>query len=340
MRLTFATVLIILFPSYAWSYSVFSGDGMGEVIWGNAIDRGRGSISDLSIPKATAFELSFSSDFISSREGKNRRNDFAFNLPATRYYIPLPDEFGLDLGLRNFLNMDFNIQSPQDTIGAEAFTQYINGKGGVNIASLEVTKKIKNLSIKGGLSFLFGSFVEKWTTDFDEGEDIVDTLEMNFSGKGITFALSYRFEELTLALTYAFPVKVKGKNHNYSFPWVRELTALYKINDKLNILSGFWASPWGDFKVDGNSPTTKFLSSSKISFGMEYFKESTTLRCGFYHMSWYYGDIEENILSMGIGVPFKDGEVNFSLEFGRRSNPDIAEDVIRLCATFIGTEKW
>jgi len=99
MRLAFATALIVLFPSCTWSYSVFSGYGMGEIVWGNAIDRGRGSISGLNIPKATSFELSFSSDFISSREGKHRRNDFAFNLPHTRYYIPLPDELGIDLGL-------------------------------------------------------------------------------------------------------------------------------------------------------------------------------------------------------------------------------------------------
>jgi len=236
--------------------------------------------------------------------------------------------------------MDFNIRSPEDTLGAETYTRHINGKGGINIASLEVTKRIKDLSLKGGLSFLFGSFVETWETDFGEGKDVVDTLEMNFLGKGITFALSYSFEELTLTLSYALPVKVKGKDHNYSFPWIRELTTLYKVSDKLHLLSGFWVSPWGDFKVDGNSPKTSFLGSSKVSLGFEYFRESTTLRCGIYHMSWYYGGITENMLSLGVSVPFKDGEINLSLELGRRSNSDIAEDVIRLCTTFIGTEKW
>lgn len=340
MRLAFVTALIVLFPGYTWSYSVFSGYGMGEIVWGNAIGRGRGSISVLNIPETMSLELSFASDFISSREGKYRRSDFAFNLPCTRYFIPLPNEFGIDLGLRNFLNMDFNIKSSQDTIGEETYTRYINGKGGVNIASLEITKRVKGLSLRGGLSFLFGSFVERWTTDFDKGKDIVDTLEMNLLGKGVTFALSYRFEDLTFALNYAFPVKVKGKNHNYLFPWRREFTSLYEVSDNLCILSGIWVSPWGSFKVDGNSPKTRFWSSSKISLGMEYLKESTILRCGVYTMSWYYGNIKENMCSLGMGVPFKDGEFNLSLELGRRSNPDIAEYVLRLCATFIGREKW
>jgi len=145
MRLAFVTALIVLFPGYTWSYSVFSGYGMGEIVWGNAIGRGRGSISVLNIPETMSLELSFSSDFISSREEKHRRSDFAFNLPCTRYFIPLPDEFGIDLGLRNFLNMDFNIKSPQDTIGEETYTQYINGKGGVNIASWEITKRIAEI---------------------------------------------------------------------------------------------------------------------------------------------------------------------------------------------------
>ncbi|MCK4352364.1 hypothetical protein KAW65_03040 [candidate division WOR-3 bacterium] len=327
-----------LLPTSSYAYSLFSGIGLGEPVEAyTALSRGMGGLYKFELPRELTFECSFLSEII---DENGKATNFDFTLPYIRYIIPLPKGIGIDIGLNEVLNLNFDIESQWewDATALDSVQRRVKGKGSASMAKIGIGKKwrsgevgsgnYKYITFEVGGFWVFGSAQEEWVTDFINLHDVYayDTLNLNFSGRGGMAYISGKFNKFNLSAAYFSGANLTSKSDLPTrFKAAIWYTPIPKLNLGIGLINWRWKTPF--------KPMTRF------SLGSEWTFPTVILRGGFYKGNWYYGDIKEMIGSLGLSIPLKSLlSIDLSFEFGRRWSPLLEERIYRTCITLQGKE--
>ncbi|MDI6839907.1 MAG: hypothetical protein QMD71_03475 [bacterium] len=333
-RLIFSLVKICVICGFlllgsAYCYSLFSGGGLGEPVEvQNAAYIGMGGIQKFKLPSQLTFEFSMVLEIV-DEDGK--ATNFDFTLPYVRYVLPLPKEvapqgMGIDIGLNEVLNLNFDIHSPWEELYGDSVQRRVKSRGSASIGKIGIGKNFSSIAVELGGFVVFGSAQEEWVTDFKTMHDAYDTLRLKFFGPGYLASIGLDFWKFGLSASYLSHAKLTS-NTNLPSRVVASIsyTPIEKATVEIGVTSWQWSSP--------------FKPMNRVSVGGKYEISPLILRCGFYTNNWYYGDIKERVGALGLGIPLKSlCTIDLSFEFGKRWNPILEERIYRACITLQGKE--
>ena len=313
---------LLLTPAY--SCSLFSGAGLGELIESSAPFR-------FELPEELTFECSLLSEII---DADGKATNFEFTLPHFRYTIPLPKNLAIDVGLDELLNLNFFLQSDTvwEDLAQDSVQRRVQGKGSASSFKIGIGKRFKPLVIELGGFLIFGSSQEEWITDFVSFADACDTIALKFSGAGGMGFLKLEFSKFSLNANYSSSSKLTSLDE---LPSKFKASAFYAPVPRLKLGVGItrwgWSEPF--------EPMLNFSFGSELNIGRSDSQTAPTLRGGFYTGNWYYENIKQRVGWLEIGIPFKSMlKVDLSFEFGKRWNSLFEEKIYRTEITLQGRE--
>lgn len=305
-------------PTSLNAYSLFSGDGLGELIeQEDAVSRGMGYIKIFDVPKALEFSISPYFEFVESKDESNRTYHNLFNISSVNFALPFPKRYFLRLALGKILDMDFDIKSKAQTIGDFQYTRYVRGKGGLKQGTIGIGRRFGDLMLEPGASVYFGEFCEQWE-DSINGNSILDTLRADFFGVAPICILSYTKKGLSMSFSYFHKINLDY----FKLATIFEGNFIYNLGN-LSLGAGF----------------RNYDNAKRNSLGVEYRKKRIVLKAGLAKNLWDYGGVEEWVISSGIGFNLKArSRIDFSIEYGDRKNDVLKEKVLRFYITIRGRE--
>jgi hypothetical protein len=329
MKKIYIISLLVVSVSTAYSYSLFSGAGLGEPIetW-NARARGMGGVFKFSSFTDLTYECSALFESVDS-DGKAENVDFT--LPYFKFWLPLPKMTAIDVELNQILNLDFDVESQWEEFGEDSVQRRVRGRGSASVGRVGVCKTLAPLTIEAGGFVVFGSSTEEWTTDFGGMTDVHDTEGMEFSGAGGMGLVGVELWKFDLSVGYFSNSDLSLKTR---LPQRFKASVFFSPLDRVRLAGGI--SRWG-----WEEP---FDPMARISVGGEMDVRTVTLRAGFHTGNWYfeipeYGAIRETVGSAGIGISLKSlCQMDLSVEYGKRGNSLFEENVWRVGITFQGRE--
>lgn len=317
--------LVSCFPTPLFSYSIFSGAGLGEPIYNDEFSRMfSGAVSGGEIPKDLTFECSFRGEFVTTKKDNLESQTFGFTFPYFKYFLPLPKKMGVEVGLSELLNLDYEVEDSIRHLGPDSVIRSVSSKGSANSFNVGFGGKVGALSLLAGGFIVFGSGTEVWQTNFvNLSQSSYDTLQLNFEGKGGLLALGFNFGNF----------KFSGKYFSEA-----NLTTATKLPARLNTSILFSSNK---FKIGGVIEKWFWLGNyketTKYSLGVEWDK----LYIGGYTTNWYYGDIKEKAGCLGVRIPFASlCNLSLNCELGQRGKLyGLEETFYRLNLTLCGKEE-
>lgn len=331
-----------LLPTSIHAYSLFSGAGLGEPIDGyTAQARALGGLNHFELPQKLTLELSFMSEVISCQSADGDEDEVFkthdFTLPAMRYFLPLPRGFGIDLGINEVLNLDFDIESDTLEYAGEPYLSRVTGRGSASIAKIGIGKHLGPTALELGGFWAFGSATEEWVTDFINLRDTYDTLSSKFFGSGVMGCFAFNLDRLSFSAQYFSNAQL------ISQPEADQLSA-ERLEFPARFSTSIWVKPAPQVIIGGGISrwfwSDSFAAMTKFSLGGEWKVRPIILRGGVYTTTWYYGDVQEKVGSLGIGIPLKSlCTIDFSFEFGKRQGYGLEETIYRACITIAGKEE-
>jgi hypothetical protein len=329
MKKIYIISFLIASVSTAYSYSLFSGAGLGEPIetW-NARARGMGGVFKFDPLTDLTYECSMLFESINS-DGKAENVDFT--LPYFKFWLPLPKMTAIDVELNQILNLDFDLQDQWREFDDDSVQRRVVGKGSASVARAGVCKTLSPLSVEVGGFMVLGSSIEEWTTDFGGMTDVRDTVGMKFSGAGGMGLVGLELGKFDLSAGYSSGSGLSSKTR---LPQRFKASVFFSPLEYVTLAGGISRWEWEE----------PFDPMSRISVGGEMDVRFVTLRAGFHTGNWYYGipdhgAIKETIGSAGLGISLKSlCQMDLSLEYGKRGNSLFEEKVWRIGVTFQGRE--
>lgn len=323
----FYIVLILLFlKSSVYSYSLFSSQGNGEAITAPGLLR-------IGIPKEWNLEIGFLGELVNISQDATKVSNFDFTIPYVNWQLPLPKGFGLNAGLEELFNLNFDISSAGEQVGTDSIYKQIQSKGSVSMLRLSGKKNFFSFStIEFGGFMTFGSAQEIWTNNFvDLEKSFYDTLQTNFSGAGLIAGIGLEAGNFEAAINYYSKTDLqKTVIDTVELP-ARTIASLnYNIFQDLDIGIGFenWAF---------SQPHT---SLNKLSILTEFGRKPKFL-LGCYNKQWYHKDITEKGGLLGINVSLKSlCKLGLNVEYGQREYSNLKEEVYRFYLSINGSEDF
>lgn len=328
-RIVIFALLLLPFLLYG---SVFSSVGYGEYVgFGDAIERGMAGAKVFLTPEVHTFKVTFVTDFLRIKDKENIRDEREFSVYDIRYYLPLPNKFGLAFSLTNLLSRNFYIESRDNQIGDIRYDRIVTGSGGTHLTSFALYKSFPSFSFGLGGLLPFGETEEIWETNFTSSEydKTIDIVSDTTHGYGLISQIRFQYKRMDISLLY----------YNYfnslELPPQVSMALLYAMNPNWTIGANIDMELWGC--VDNN-----FSTGTNLGLAISNNRGRYTLRSGVFSRSWYYRDIRELGGCLGTSYLFPDrlGELSIALEAGRRGWEDIEELFVRLSVTLCGKEIW
>ncbi len=320
----FFTLYFVLF-TFAHSYSLFSGSGLGEPV-------DRPFLFEFELPKELTFESFLLAEFFDI-DGKSDK--FDITLPHFRYVIPLPKNLAIDIGVDELLNLNFDIQSNTawNDFAQDSVQRKVKGKGSASTFKIGLGKSFNPFIIELGGFMVFGSAQEKWITDFMSADDACDTMDLKFFGVGGMGLLRWELGKLNINASYFSNSKLTSEEE---LPYRLKVSAIYALIPRFRFGAG--VTKWQAISDEFES-VLNFSVGGELDIGKNDSQIIPTLKGGFYTGNWYYDDIKERIGFVGISIPFKSMlKIGLSFEFGKRWNSSFEEKIYRTGIMLQGKE--
>ncbi|MDT0606802.1 hypothetical protein [Croceitalea rosinachiae] len=253
----------------------------------------------------------------------------------------------------SLLGVESNIEGATDT-----FVSNIFGSGSLNDLKLVYGHRIlKNISIGGSLSYLFGSIEER--EQINTGSSGLTVLEDNrYTGTRLGFGVQYDFyNKLTFGFAINFPTFLSGKQDrtvqrtlentlpglvdnekdiplsNFKLPIELNQGIFFKAKENLSLNIDYGIKLWGSTNQTDN--IGKYIDQYIFAAGAEYYIDDRGIkpwhrlrfRAGFNYDTGYLEIRDTNIESYqftaGIGIPIGPGRgsnINISFARGNRGS--------------------
>jgi len=326
-RIIFFVLPLLLVTSTAQSGSIFSANGLGEVVFtADARLRGMGGVG-LALTEGMSGSLvnpallgglkwagitcSFRPEALYVRDAVQENVLTTVRAHNFALYIPLGKGLALAIDLRQVRDFKFQLYEETSVFG-NAYTKSVIGTGGTSLASISVARTFgSSLYIGIRTGHVFGKTTKSWSGDFSDTSyrDSRTTFNSEHTGTqaslGIAFKLSRQFS-VGAILTPAQEVEQKEVQVSSFTPTTTELSILtypktiglgftYRPNPKFMTELDVTATTWSDFKIDGK-PEPNFTDVIRVAAGCEFvarkkgssaFLRRVPLRLGYALEPWY-----------------------------------------------------
>ena len=290
-----------------------------------------------------------------------------------QFSIPLKSgRVSLAVGLQPFSTIEYEF-SDANVLGDQAFTEIVNGDGGVDSAFMTfAVKPTKRLYVGITGIYHFGVLRNKWRVLFDSANfrNTQDEVSRSFTEGNFRLGLIYKLKSnWTIGGVYSPSVTLDTKealelengfrltdlaNKEFKLPVTYGFGTSFLVDERLLLGLDYYTEKWSSVKQNG------YVNDSyRIAFGLEYaakrklhssFFKKVALRAGVYYrdigLEQPLGErVTELFGTLGLGLPIKwsAGRLDLALEFGKRgSTPDnpIKETIVKFTGTITAGQKW
>lgn len=319
------------------------------------------------------------SNYKSSTE-KMKVNDVNFRYFSLSW--PVNKWFGAGMGIQPFSDMGYDVSVIEALTGVGNVYHSYQGEGSTSKAFFGASvSPFKGLSIGANLNYIFGRLNQNTTIAFDAADlfFISKTEGTRLRDFTLTYGLQYDLklkegQYLTLGVTFEKQTNVTTLHRVFSekiitvnssslvdtlqnipeskssikLPSTFGIGLSYNKTNKLEINADYYYAGWSKATFFGEklyNPATdnvELVNQSRISAGVEYIPEATSIRSYLKRVRYRAGLHEENSyiklnghqikefgVSLGVGFPFPKSKstANFAVEFGKKGT--LADNLIR-----------
>ena len=319
------------------------------------------------------------SNYKSTNE-KMKVNDVNFRYFSLSW--PVNKWFGAGMGIQPFSDMGYDVSVVEALTGVGNVYHSYQGEGSTSKAFFGASvSPFKGLSFGANLNYIFGRLNQNTTIAFDAADlfFISKTEGTRLRDFTLTYGLQYDLklkqdEYLTLGITFEKQTDVTTLHRVFSekiitvnssslidtlknipeskssikLPSTFGIGLSYNKTNKLEINADYYYAGWSKATFFGEklyNPATdnvELVNQSRISAGVEYIPEATSIRSYLKRVRYRAGLHEENSyiklnghqikefgVSLGVGFPFPKSKstANFAVEFGKKGT--LADNLIR-----------
>lgn len=297
------------------------------------------------------------------------------NVSGLQFVIPIErNRIAVALGLMPYSTIEFTFTSDERSQAEKAFTERVEGDGGVNSGFLSLAVRPYD-SLYLGVSgiFHFGTLRRKWEVDF-ENTSLVDTRDevaQSFTSGSLTVGFVYRILPswsiggvFTPSITLDANKNVTLRSRlNFSdlddsdieVPLAFGLGTAVNLGERFMVGVDYYRQRWstGNLQSDGYVNDSQRLGAG-VEFTGKRSPASSYLNWIDYRAGFYYNDlglelpagerVTEIFGTVGLGLPIKwsAAQINLALEAGQRGSSDnlFTEKIIRFSANITVGERW
>jgi hypothetical protein len=300
---------------------------------------------------------------------------FALSWPVTKW-------FGAGMGIQPFSDMGYDVSVAEALTGVGNVYHSYQGEGSTSKAFFGASVSlVKGLSVGANLNYIFGRLNQNTTIAFDAADlfFISKTEGTRLRDFTLTYGLQYdlklkKDEYLTLGITFekqtdvttlhrVFSEKIISINSSslvdtlknipeskssIKLPSTFGIGLSYNKINKLEINADYYYAGWskatffGEKLYDPATDNVELVNQSRISAGVEYIPEATSIRSYMKRVRYRAGLHQENSylklnghqikefgVSLGVGFPFPKSKstANFALEFGEKGT--LTDNLVR-----------
>ena len=300
---------------------------------------------------------------------------FALSWPVTKW-------FGAGMGIQPFSDMGYDVSVAEALTGVGNVYHSYQGEGSTSKAFFGASVSlVKGLSVGANLNYIFGRLNQNTTIAFDAADlfFISKTEGTRLRDFTLTYGLQYdlklkKDEYLTLGITFekqtdvttlhrVFSEKIISINSSslvdtlknipeskssIKLPSTFGIGLSYNKINKLEINADYYYAGWskatffGEKLYDPATDNVELVNQSRISAGVEYIPEATSIRSYMKRVRYRAGLHQENSylklnghqikefgVSLGVGFPFPKSKstANFALEFGKKGT--LTDNLVR-----------
>jgi hypothetical protein len=338
------------------------------------------AIDSLMFRFEAAASLKFSS-YSDAMGGQTKTNG---NLEYLGFQFPIKKWLGISAGLipYSFVGYDFENREvkPSSITGGSLETLYsYNGSGGITQLYLGAgVSPFRNFSLGANVAFNFGTIKHASTVSFTDASyhstNQTQTIKVtDFTGLfGAQYAIPLPKEQrVTLGVIFQTKSKLNADaeqvnittdtltmtdNNLFDTPMTIGAGVVYNFSDRLTVGFDYKFQAWSDVRYFGEKP---FVDRNKYAMGVEFqpdrgsksYLSRMSYRLGANYSDSYIKvnerDLNEFVLSAGLGFPLKKGDnptiLNFVFEYGNMGTTDynlIEEQYFKFTLNVTINERW
>ncbi len=335
--------------------------GMGGISLAipNSMNISRTNPATLFAINTTRFDLQYFYENNRFETSAGKAESVYSNFDGFSFAVPITQKFVFSLGISPLTRMDYAL-SLEESLGGESYTKTVEGKGGLNAASLAFSyhpHSMVSIGLKG--DFLFGNMNENWKVDYDNSSFDVSKTDLSTLnwGTGITAGIVFIPTKKTIVGAIYQPqielstesevLFYNGNNYNVLADESRKGNVTYPSSwgigftylPKSNWLMGFEykQTNWEDIRINGNE-LSNIQSAGQMGMGLEWlpstnqydnFLRRIAYRIGASYTPSYILDVSgneitEQLITVGFGLPVSNlnSRIDLALSYGTRGSLD------------------
>lgn len=293
--------------------------------------------------------------------GRQKDNSLDANLKKIGMGFRVKPWWGMNIGLRSFSSVGYNIYSESPIEGStQTYTTLFEGSGGLSRLYASNSFKLnKNFSVGVTASFLFGTIEQTETQSQFTVENLSYARKFYFDfGAQYTNAISPTLQ-YTLGAVYGYKTNISLSNEQkVSYSGGGELENKTKKSTTTSIPQFFGAGAslvstrnsrllifaadymfknWGAIKHP--APSVQYVNSHRVSAGMQYSPNFRLPKNYFQRMHYQLGasyeltnmkingeNLRDYAVTLGLNFPVNRSYVHFSTDFGYRTGQGLIKE--------------